>query len=294
MYEQNREPLPEGDASIVFAKQIGEIKKTAPPDTPELTHETVLRWANRDIQPIFAAIARRLLLPGSGILGIENLRELIKLAGDGNACLICLNHRSNLDVPTFLALLNDRLQGDLFDRIIWIAGRKLEEDVGMTSVLVQSFNRVIVTPHGWFRGAHSERRVREARCINIAAKRSISRMRHKGWVFALFPAGTRTRPNDRSTEEAIAETDSYLKLFDYLVLGRIDGCTMPVAMDQDLTHETPMLDRVTIVLGPVERTSQFRLDAAARYKELNHRAATAEAIIQSIMSLGSVNRHDNG
>ena len=293
MYEQNREPLPMGDATVVFADHLAKIAKHASQEPAELTNKTVLRWADTSIQPHFAAIARRLLLPGSGLFGVESLKQLVDLAGQGKACLLCLNHCSNLDVPTLLALLEDHRCESLFKRMIWIAGRKLEEEAGMTRVLVQCFNRVIVTPHSWFNDSHSEERIHEARCINIAAEREIAQLRRKGWVFALFPAGTRTRLDDKSTEEAIAETDSYLKMFDYLVLGRIDGCTMPVTMGHDLTHETPKLDRVSYVFGPVQRTSQFRASAATRFEGLDQKSATAKAIIHSIMSLEAIDGRDS-
>ena len=293
MYEQNREPLPQGDASIVFAEQLAAMKMPASKVPAKLTHETSVRWADTCNQPHIAAMARRLLLPGSGLVGVENLRQMVKLAGEGNACLLCLNHRSNLDVPTLEALLEDQQQGALFRQIIWIAGRKLEEDIGMTRMLVQCFNRVIVTPHGWFDSPHCEEDVHEARCINIAAERAVAQLRHEGWVFALFPAGTRIRPDDQSTREAIVATDSYLKMFQYVVLCNIDGCTMPVTMDRDLTRETPKLDRVVYNFGPVQRTEQFRVDAAARFEEFDQRTATAKAIMQAIEALAPVNCHDN-
>jgi hypothetical protein len=196
-----------------------------------------------------------------------------------------LNHRSNLDVPTLGTLLRDRAESKLFQPIVWIAGRKLEEDAGLTGLLVQSVNRVIVTPHSWFDLPHSDDEIHAAREINIAAERAIVKLRHEGWVLALFPSGTRIRPDDEATKQAIEETDSYLRLFDYLALCNIDGCTMPVTMDRDLTHETPQLDRITYAFGPVQRTDNWRADAAERFPQLDQRMATARAIRADIESL---------
>jgi glycerol-3-phosphate O-acyltransferase len=161
-----------------------------------------------DIQPYFASICRRLLLPGSGILGTDSLAELTRLAIAGRSCIICLNHRSNLDVPMLYALLEDQASLDLFHRIIWIAGRKLHEDVGSTRILIQGFNRVTVTPRSWMKEDHSVEELHEAHQINIAAHRAIHGLRNKGWIFALFPTATRIRPSDESTTRAIEETDS--------------------------------------------------------------------------------------
>jgi len=286
MYEENCKPLDEGDATAVFAQQLAEIRQRAAGErAAEVEPQSVVRWADKSNQPHVAAMCRRLLLPGSGIRGLENLTALADLAEQGNACLLCLNHRSNFDVPTLCALLEDHDGSGLMQRIIWIAGRKLEEDLGMTSLLVQCFNRVIVTPHSWFYSHPSDDQLHQGRRVNIAAERAIAQMRTCGWIFALFPTGTRIRPGDESTQQAIAETHSYLHLFQYMVLGHIDGCTLPVSKDRDLTHETPRLDRVVYTFGSVHRTDDWLAGAAARYANLEPRAASARAITEDIEAL---------
>ncbi len=286
MYEENCTPLPPGDASIVFAEELAEINRVLGPEpVMNVTPASVVRWANRKSQPHLAGICRRLLLPGSEITGIENLRRLVILAREGNACLLCLNHRSNLDVPTLYTLLKDQADLSCFQRIIWVAGRKLEEDIGMTGRLVKSFNRVIVTPPRWFLSQHGDEAVHEARLVNMAAERAIARLLHHGWIFAIFPSATRIRPGDESTAEAMEQTDGYLKMFQYLVLGNIQGCTLPVSRDRDMTHETPRLDQVIYTFGSVQRTDAWRKAAAARFPELDQRTASARAIRKEIEAL---------
>ena len=287
MYEENIEPLPPGNISEVFApvfsKILGECDLSKPGPT---SHEEVLFWANTELQNHLASISRRLLLPGSSIDGVQNLKHLIKKSAEGSSCILCLNHRSNLDVPTLGAMLHDHSLPQLFEKIIWIAGRKLQEDPGMTGMLVQAYNRVIVTPRSWLRDNHSQNEVHEAHLINIAAHRTIHDLRHQGWVFALFPTGTRIRPGKVSTTRAIPETDGYLKSFEYMMLGKIKGCTLPVTRDQDLTRETPQLDRMSFNFGDVIATDSWRKQAARRHPELSQRAASARAIMEDIEALG--------
>ena len=290
MYEQNCRPLPEGDAAVVFAEQLAAMKRHAAlENATALTPENVVRWADRKNQPHFAAICRRLLLPGSRIRGLANINALVDLAHDRQPCLLCLNHRSNLDVPTLLTLLGDQADANLFHRIIWIAGRKLEEDVGMTGLLVQCFNRVIVTPRTWFAGRNSDDELHQARVVNIAAERAIARLRYEGWVCALFPTGTRIRPGNESTKQAIEETGSYVRMFRYMALCHIDGCTMPVSKDRDLTHEKPTLDRVIYTFGPVLRTEDWLAQAVKRFPMLDQRMASARAMTEDIEALAPVN-----
>ena len=286
MYEENETPLEPGDASVVFARQLAEIKRDACAEpVAELTPETVLRWADTRNQHHFAAICRRLLLPGSRIEGLENFKELSQLAHSGKACLVCLNHRSNFDVPTLCTLMEDCGEESLFERIVWVSGRKLEEDVGMTGWLVQCFHRVIVTPHSWFDSHHNDEEIHRARRINIAAERAVARLRSDGWVFALFPTGTRVREDDESTKQAIVETYSYLRMFQYIVLCHIDGCTLPVSKDRDLTHESPRLDRVVYSFSPVQSTEDWLADAEARFSSLDRRAAAARAMTEEMEAL---------
>jgi hypothetical protein len=286
MYEENCKPLAQGDVSVVFAEQLAEMKRDAAVQhAAELTPDSVVRWADKRNQHHFAGICRRLILPGSGIRGLQNLKALADLAHDSKPCLLCLNHRSNFDVPTLCTLMEDQGDPDLFDRIIWVAGRKLEEDVGMTGLLVQCFNRALVAPHSWFDSPHSDSELHQARQLNIAAERAIAKLRYAGSVFALFPTGTRIRDDDESTKQAIGETYSYLRIFQYMVLCHIDGCTLPVSRDRDLTHETPRLDRMIYTFGSVHRTEDWLAQAEARFAKLDRRAAAARAITEDIEAL---------
>jgi glycerol-3-phosphate O-acyltransferase len=287
MYEENLTPLPKGDFRQVFADVLAKIQLRCQRPHAGITHENIVQWASREVQPHLARICRRLLLPGSGINGAASLVDLRNLAMRGHSCILCLNHRSNLDVPTLYALLEDQNLGDVFHRIIWIAGRKLEEDQGATRMLVQGVNRVIVTPKSWMAQEHSADEWHEANQINIAAHRAIHELKHQKWIFALFPTATRIRPHDESTTQAIEETDSYLRTFEFMLLGHIDGCTLPVSRDSDLTHETPVLDRVRYTFGRILRTEEWRENVAKRYPQLDPRGAAAQGIVEDIALLGA-------
>ena len=286
MYEENCNPLPHEDASVVFAKQLAEMKRHASAaHAANIAPESVVRWADQQNETHFSAICRRLLLPGSGIEGSTNLHQLMEIASEGSPCVLCLNHRSNLDVPTLFTLLEDRADSDLFRRIVWLAGRKLEEDSGLARLLIQCFNRVIVTPPSWFASQRTDDELHEARMINFAADRAVAKLRHEGWILGLFPSATRIRPGVESTQHAIEQTDSYLRMFQYLLLCNIDGCTLPVSSEHDFIHETPRLDRMIYTFGPVQSIKKWRGEAASRFPNLNQRMASAHAIREDIEAL---------
>jgi hypothetical protein len=286
MYEENSCPLPSGDAAAIFAETLAEIERRTPTSLRcAVVPDSGWQQANTAAQPYFAGLCRRLLLPGSGIVGFENLASLVRLAQQGAACLLCLNHRSTLDVPTLYALIED--QGDLavFHRIIWISGRKLDEDCGATPLLARCFHRITVTPKATLREIHDATQRSQSQRMNRHAYRAMHGVRNTGWVLAFFPAGTRLRPADASTGQAIEETDSYLRRSDYLVLGHIDGCTLPVSRDRDLSHEIPRLDRMIYTFSPVMEAGRWRSIAAARYPALDQRRASMRAIMEDIAAL---------
>ena len=260
MYEENVIPLPPGDAKEMFAHDLQRLAHMGQMPSP-LSCENVVQMAEKCIQSPLAAICRKLLLPGSCIRGWQNLKELNRLSREGQSCLLCLSHVSNLDVPNLYTIMEDQHGVEIFDGIIWIAGRKLSEDSVLTQILIQSCNRIVITPPTWFSRAHSEEELREARRMNRAAQRELLRLRNQGWIFGLFPTGTRRRANDESTAHAMPETDTYVKSFDYMVLGSNNGCTLPVSRDRDFMHEVPRRDRVIYTFGSVQRTKQWRANA---------------------------------
>ncbi|MGI9518704.1 MAG: 1-acyl-sn-glycerol-3-phosphate acyltransferase [Pirellulaceae bacterium] len=290
MYEENLDPLPAGDAVQAFAPLFSEMQRQGHwARLPSVTPDQVLYWANPEIQKWLVRLSRRLLLPGSGIVAVDQLGKLVDLAANGSSCLVCFNHRSNLDVPTLCALLQDAGHGDLFEKIIWLAGRKLQEDTGLTSVLVQAFNRVVVTPRSWLMDGRSAGQIRQGHLVNLAAHRVVRKLRTEGWVFGLFPTGTRIRQGNYASTRAVPETDTYLKAFQYLLPAHVDGCTLPVSRSADMTHETPQMDRMTITFGEVVETAHWRQQAARRFPALDHRAASARAIMQDIAVLRNSN-----
>jgi len=285
MYEENLKPLPPGDATVVFSDEFKAVRRLCGESPEPLGPENVMRWGLKQAQPYVGKICRRLILPGSCIAGLDHLALLADLARRGTACLVCMNHRSNLDVPTLYTLLEDQSESSIFHQIIWIAGRKLHEDSGLTPAMARCFNQVTLTPRSWLNEGHTAEALQKGHEINVAAQRTMRELRHRGWVFALFPTGTRVRPNHASTARAIEETDSYLKHFEVLALGNIDGCTLPVTRDRDLTRETPRLDRLIYTFGPATRTDQWRSNAARRFPQLSQRAASARAIMEDIGAL---------
>ena len=228
----------------------------------EINAENVFQPAiNKQNRLLFAEMCSELLLPESGVKGLEHLIKLAKLAGKGESCLICAKHTSNLDVPNFYTLMSryGKEALECFDRIFFIAGRKLNEDTPATKMLIEMFNRVVLSPKSYFEtlAVNDEENRKLAKQINIAAQRKIRELRRHGYILLLYPTGTRTRPDVPSTSRALKETESYLRMFDNLCFMNVSGNTLPPTRSNELVSEIPHYDIVKFIVGPVQKTGEW-------------------------------------
>jgi len=90
--------------SAAYRDRIIQMMGKARLDTVVTSHN-VYQQANKDILPYIDGMLEELLLPGSGIDGVEYLRELLKKAKEGHPCLLLVEHYSNFDLPVLSYLL---------------------------------------------------------------------------------------------------------------------------------------------------------------------------------------------
>ena len=236
-----------------------------------LTPENVFQEQYPANRERFFSVASHLLEEGSGLGGLENLAQLGKLSDQGHSCLVFAEHLSNLDVPTFWMLM--KIAGPefvpLFDRIVFLAGRKLNEESGIVKIFAEMFARIVISPKSFYEnlpeGAEKERLIAEAYAINMAAYREIRRLKTSGRIFLVYPTGTRYRPWEPATRRGGREAESYLRSFDYFLLASCEGNLMPPERGVGMADETPRPDRVRMNFGPVTKTAEYRQQILEEY-----------------------------
>lgn len=252
----------------LFRKMIAQSE--AHLDT-EITAENVFQPALKINRPFFAEICSKLMQPGSDIVGIEHLLQLAGLAKNGESCLICAQHVSNFDVPNLYTLMNrvGKNALDCFDRMIFIAGRKLNEDSKVVKMLTEMFNRVILSPKSYLDSLTPEEadKRKTAKKINIAAQRKLRQLRREGHIVLLYPTGTRTRSDIPETARALEETGAYLRMFDNLCFMNVSGNTLPPSLSNQLATEFPHYDVVKFIVGPVIKTETWLQSANAGFDQ---------------------------
>jgi glycerol-3-phosphate O-acyltransferase len=234
---------------------------------PVVTDKNVYQEGSPVNKPLLKQIVSDLLLPGSGIIGLENLLELHQIALRKKACLILMEHYSNFDIPNLYELLERQGEKgqEIADAIVSVAGVKLNETSPLVLAFTEVFTRVVIYPGRSVEtiddhGKRQEAERRRAR-INIAGLKALNTLRREGRLILVFPSGTRYKPWDPSTGKGLREIGTYLKFYSHMVTVSINGNNLlpnPNGnMDEDFIHE----DLVLYTVSPVVKCSEFRREA---------------------------------
>ncbi len=257
----------------------------------ETTVDNVYQEAQLQNRPHFQYIIDDLLLTGSGVEGLENLFELYELARKGNSALILSSHFSNFDVPTLYVLLKREGKAieELFDDIIFIAGRKLTEKCKYVRSLAEMFTRVVISakvPN------MTKEEIQKAMAINKTSQRIIHELKHSGKIFLLYPTGTRIRYNSSQTHRGIREVYNYMRKFDYFLCCGIKGNLLPARDDVPMIEEYPNKERVIMKFGTVRHVENYLDEMEKNFEDtkgsesIDKKQWIIDQLMEEIYSLG--------
>ena len=274
-----------------FGEQIKIALSKSKVDTV-ITEHNVYQEGNADILPLLDQMVEYVILPGSGIDGLENLEELYSKAKAGKSCLLMVEHYSNLDLSILFTLLH-KAGGrgkDIGDAIIAIAGMKLNEDSPIVAAFAGAYTRIVICPSRSLQHLNPENEkdkaeIARGNAINQAAMKAVIRQKYKGKLILVFPSGTRYRPWDPETKKGIREIDVYVRSFDYMCFVALNGEVLSVdktSMLKDMVNK----DIVRVTVGPVISCSEFRDKVRAATSENNDKKqAVADEIMKELEKL---------
>jgi glycerol-3-phosphate O-acyltransferase len=272
--------------AIMFREQIKKAMSLSKVPTV-ISTDNVYQEGDNDILPILDYIADTLMLPGSGVDGMENLEELLSKAESGKSCVLLLEHYSNLDL-SIISLLARKAGGrgkDIANALVAIAGMKLNEDNPVVAALASAYTRIVIYPSRSLHGMDEERKkveVPRSMAINRAAMKALDTVKTQGRIILLFPSGTRYRPWDPSTKKGVREIDSYIHSFDYMCCVALNGTLLHV--DQtDMINDIAASDIVRVTAGPVCSCAEFRGKARAK-AEADGVEDKKQAVVDAIMA----------
>jgi glycerol-3-phosphate O-acyltransferase len=215
-------------------------------------------------------LVRENLMSGSRIEGRENFESFYRQIKEGKHGIMFSEHYSNLDLPCLTYLLeNDgsELCKALGSGVITIAGMKLNESDYRVKAMAEAYTRIVIYPQRSLSVLTPEQEEEEARGrkINMAAMRALDKVRREGRPILVFPSGTRYRPGKPETKRGLRGVDSYLRLFDIMILVTINGQCLRFSPDnpEDMLSDQIFADKVIVAASPVIECKKFRNDAFA-------------------------------
>ncbi len=257
-----------------------------------VTEKNVFQEGNPVNKPLLQSIMRDLMLPGSGIHGLEHLEELLNLAKKKKSCLILMEHYSNFDLPCFLDLLEQAGETGkrIAEAVVAVAGVKLNEESKKVLAFSEIFTRVVLFPARTFDSMTDPKQIKEAEHrrakLNIAAMKALMHLRHDGRMILVFPTGTRYRPWDPATGRGLKEMDTYLKFYSYMVTVAINGNTLLCNPKGSMIQDYPVKDVMLYTVSPVQKCSEFRREALKTHSEEHDpKQHVADRVMEALAAL---------
>ena len=217
-----------------YADSIGEMMKHSTASA-KIDETKVYEEANMVTRQYMNALLDENLSDDSCLVNVENFKAFYEdVAKNGKSGLILMEHYTNLDLPEIIYLLekiDEPWAKDFASRIVAVAGMKLNEESPAVRTFTEGFSRVVIYPTRSLEAVEGKQISKEekqaeeqkARKINFAAMRAMDACKKRGQIILVFPSGTRYRPGKPETKKGLREIDSYLRLFDEMLLVSIKG-----------------------------------------------------------------------
>jgi len=271
--------------TTVFSDHIKRVVKLAKPTTV-ITEDNVYQEGDPNVLAVLDEMVDSLLLPGSKLVGMNHLEELFAKAESGKACLLLVEHYSNMDLS--IVSLMARKEGgrgkEISDALVAIAGMKLNEDNPIVAAFAGAYDKIVIYPSRSLQDLDPEKdkdEIARGNAINRAAMKSLIRHKYKGKLVLVFPSGTRYRPWDPDTKKGVREIDSYIRSFDYMCFVALNGEILQV-QKTDMMNDIVNKDVVRVTVSPVVNCNEFRDEVLA--KITNEEEDKKQAVVNEIMN----------
>ena len=253
----------------LFAEMVAHSKAAAKIDETKVYEE-----ANPEMRKYMFKLLDDTFSADSGLGNLENFKDFYeKVVKQGKSGLILMEHYTNLDLPAIIYLLQkggEPWADDFASRIVAVAGMKLNEASAGVRAFTEGFTRVVIYPTRSLNAVEAKGISQEelkaeeqkARKINFAAMRAMDACKKRGQMILVFPSGTRYRPGKPETKRGLREIDSYLRLFDYMLLVGINGNCLRINPDNpdDMLEDILEPGKVTLTAHSVLDCKKFRED----------------------------------
>jgi glycerol-3-phosphate O-acyltransferase len=260
-----------------YGKLMSELTKYSV-TADKIDSTNVYQEANPKIRALFDTVVAENILPGTRLLGREHFADFLEQVKAGKRGLILPEHYSNLDLPLICYLLDhdkspsgapSNFGPELMSRMVSISGMKLNEKNPLVRACAEAFTRIVVYPSRGLEKVTDTEELARAKKINMAGMRALDLARRNKQAVLVFPAGTRYRPGKPETKRGVREIDSYLRMFDIMLLLSINGNCLRIskADPENMLSDEVWQDKVIVAAGPVIDCKNFRNDVISKIPE---------------------------
>ena len=273
----------------LFGDQIKRVMKVSKAPTV-VTEDNVFQEGDPNVLSILDELIEYVTLPGSRLDGYENLLELLEKAESGKACLLLVEHYSNMDlsIVSYLARKAGSRGQAISDSLIAIGGIKLNEDNPVVAAFTGAYTKLVIYPSRSIQALDPEKdkdEINRANAINRAAMKALIRHKYKGHLVLVFPSGTRYRPWEPDSKKGVREIDSYIRSFDYMCFAALNGEVLHVQRT-DMMNDLVTKDIVRVTISPVADCAKFREKVLAETSDdEDKKQAVADAIMNELEKL---------
>ncbi|MDR2760046.1 MAG: 1-acyl-sn-glycerol-3-phosphate acyltransferase [Spirochaetaceae bacterium] len=266
-------------------KEVMSISKLA----RVVTEHNVYQEGDEDALSLVDRLVEDLIQPGSGISGMDNLKDLFRKASEGKSCLLLLEHYSNMDLPNFSYLLRKEPDHgkEIAKALVAIAGMKLNEENPAVAAFTGAYTRLVIYPSRSLLaldGKKNKEEIVRSNGINRAAMKTLLEIKVQGKLVLVFPSGTRYRSWDPTSKKGVREIDSYIKSFDYMCMVAINGNLLHIRQG-DMMDDFVCRDVVRYTAGPVVSCAEFRNKTRAQAEAAgieDKKQAAVDAIMENL------------
>jgi glycerol-3-phosphate O-acyltransferase len=202
-----------------------------------------------------------------------------------------MKHEGNFDAICLYSLLKREGEPyqDILNRLVFIAGRKLNEDSIVVKTFAEILSRLIIVPKREIplktdseteeQTAQRELIETEARRINRAALRMLKKLKEEGRIIALYPLGGRPKP--WLQEKGVKETTSYMRMFDYIHFITMSGNLLEVR--RDMREERPRRDRIVFTISEAVSAEEYLRQSRDLYEKQTEEADFDQFNVDRVM-----------
>ncbi len=251
---------------VKYAHMFEDLKKQGS-EAHIIDDTNVYQEGNKETRKLIDVMLKDGIMEGSHIEGLDHFEDFYNALMNGKRGLLLVEHFSNMDLPALCYLLENcekPFGKELSSRIVAMAGMKLNEANPMVKAWAEAFTRIVIYPSRTLSSIEDpeERILEEAksRKINTASMHALTECRRNKKPILVFPSGTRYRPSKPETRKGLREIDSYLRMFDVMLLITINGNCLRMDPDniENMLADLLIEDLVIMTASPLLDCKEFR------------------------------------